>query len=72
MHFSDRHSGGHAKKVPQPHLLHPLFSEPFHSVALAGHSGGVPGHPAVHRGVEQCDCSTAWSCEREGKEGRVN
>lgn len=66
VHFSHRHAGGHAQKVPQPHLLHPLLSKPFHSVALAGHSCGVPGHSAVHRGVEEYD-----SYEKEGKEGRV-
>lgn len=71
VHLSDRHSGGHTQKVPQPHLLHPLFSKPLHGVALAGHGCGVSRHPTVHGGVEQRGCSAPWTCSREGKEGRV-
>lgn len=68
--LAHRHSGGHAEEVPQPHLLHPLLPKPFHAVALAGHGRGVPGHAALHRGVEQRG-RAACARKREGKEGRV-
>uniref|UniRef100_G3NK78 Solute carrier family 35 member B4 n=1 Tax=Gasterosteus aculeatus aculeatus TaxID=481459 RepID=G3NK78_GASAC len=64
----DRHSGGDAEKVPQPHLLHHVLPEPVHRVALGGHGGGVLGHPAVHRGVGQRAGGSPWT-RCQGEEG---
>lgn len=68
--LTDRHPGGDAKKVPQPHLLHHVLSKPLHYLALVGYSCGLPGHSVVHRGVEQRAGGSAWT-RRQGEEGRV-
>lgn len=70
VHLADRHSGGDSEKVLQPHLLHPLLPKPLHYLALGGHGRGLPGHSAVHRGVEQRAGGPAWT-RRQGKEGGV-
>lgn len=53
VHLPHGHPGGHSPQVPQPHLLHPLLPKPLHAVALGGHRRGLPGHAALHGGVEQ-------------------
>lgn len=68
--LADRHSGGDPEEVPEPHLLHPLLPKPLHVLALGGHGRGLPGHPAVHGGVEQRAGGSA-ATRRQGEEGRV-
>lgn len=70
MHLADGHAGGDAQEVPQPHLLHPVLPKPLHRLALGGHRRGLPGHAALHGGVEQRAGSSAWT-RREGEEGGV-
>lgn len=70
VHLPDGHSCGDAQKVPQPHLLHPVLPKPLHYLALGGHCGGLPGHPALHGGVEQRADSSGPS-RRQGEEGSV-
>lgn len=53
VHLPHCHTGGDAAQVRQPHLLHPLFPQPLHGLALAGHCLCLRGDSHVHRGVEQ-------------------
>ncbi|XP_074998636.1 nucleotide sugar transporter SLC35B4 isoform X2 [Calonectris borealis] len=53
VHLPHRHAGGDAAQVRQPHLLHPLLSQPLHGLALAGHRLRLRGDCHVHGGVEQ-------------------
>lgn len=71
VHLPDGHSRGDAQKVPQPHLLHPVLPKPLHYLALGGHGGGLPGHPALHGGVEQRAGGSGPS-RRQGEEGSVS
>lgn len=68
--LADCHSCGDPEKVPQPHRLHHLFPKPLHYLALGGHGRGLPGHSAVHGGVEQRAGGSAWT-RRQGEEGGV-
>lgn len=70
VHLADGHAGGDAQEVPQPHLLHPVLPKRLHRLALGGHRRGLPGHAALHGGVEQRAGSSAWT-RREGEEGGV-
>lgn len=70
VHLPDGHSGGDSQKVRQPHLLHPVLPKPLHDLALGGHRGGLPGHAALHGGVDQrVGSSEPPRCE--GEEGGV-
>ena len=68
--LADRHSGGDTEEVPQPHLLHHVLPKPLHHLALGGHRRGLPGHAAVHGGVEQRAVGSAWT-KRQGEEDGV-
>lgn len=70
VHLPDGHAGGDAQKVPQPHLLHPVLPKPLHYLALGGHRRGLPGHAALHGGVEQRAGGSAPT-RRQGDEGGV-
>lgn len=69
VHLADGHAGGDSAEVPQPHLLHPVLPKPLHRVALGGHLRGVPGHAALHRGVEQRAGSPAPTRGRGEEDG---
>ncbi|CAG08684.1 unnamed protein product [Tetraodon nigroviridis] len=71
VHLPDGHAGGDPQEVPQPHLLHPVLPKPLHQLALGGHRRGLPGHAALHGGVEQRAGGSAQT-RRHGEEGRLS